>query len=115
MQAFCVRVIGVPVTSQQKFYNIITLQLSREWQHTRRHYIQADMRFLGSQRVEGGEWHPLVQEVVHEWEDTVNTKSVVEEKTIVCTGPYSAGGPLPPTPPPIKTTVNVFMVSCNLP
>ena len=37
-----------------------------------------------SQKVKSGE--PLVQEVVHEWEDIVNrvAKSVVGEKTIVC-------------------------------
>ena len=40
-----------------------------------------------SQKVESGmKGEPLVQEVVHEWEDIVNrvTKSVVGEKTIVC-------------------------------
>ena len=39
-----------------------------------------------SQKVESGmKGEPLVQEVVHEWEDIVRVaKSVVEEKTIVC-------------------------------
>ena len=40
-----------------------------------------------SQKVESGmKGEPLVKEVVHEWEDIVNTvaKSVVGEKTIVC-------------------------------
>ena len=40
-----------------------------------------------SQKVESGmKGEPLVQEVVHEWEDIVNrvTKSAVGEKTIVC-------------------------------
>ena len=51
------------------------LMISRQRQHTRSHH---KLRFLGSNKSEGGgggkKGDPLVQEVVYEWEDIVNSK-----------------------------------------